>query len=1052
MAGEGAGNVSTNTPNSEHDASKGGGRPDLRRRGFPKAAATPLSLFTEDAPLKAHADYRLAKSGDPAAASRLVRDIVSDEVMAAASQAFGSDAIYAPVVAEERAGHNAIPVAFATLLATGAGATVTTDLLQINRAFHTGAGPMERLSFRPRFVGPVEPAGRYVIVDDTSVMGSTLAELADCIQKSGGEVIGAVLLVNASRSGSLVPENRRPREIEARFGDAVREIFEIDPAALTADEAAYILNFRDADALRNRAASAIRDRDARLRAKGLLGDEQVGIVDNPGSAGAAQEPPEPDAILAPALEAPTPAHNPEMQLPEDFGPGRTGKLLFWIAVAFATFQIVTAFSIPLNRGLVFGVTLLHLAGAGLVLWAAWIVAAASRGGAIVDRLIAFLPMLGSFLILAGFAGGMPSQVLRTVHVGFLSLLGAGMLAQHGAATLRSRVIWWAVGGLAFLAGLYHWEFYIDLVRRSGSLTGADIVVGVVAVVALFVLVWRVLGPAVPIVAGVFLAYTLLGQHLPSPLNHRGYDFEQVVNHMAFGTEGIYGTPTAVSATYIFLFILFGSFMEQAGVIRFFNEIAIGVFGGARGGPGKVCVASSALMGTVSGSGVANVVASGQFTIPLMKRFGFPSAFAGGVEATSSMGGQIMPPVMGAVAFIMAETIGVPYADIVIAAIIPAMLYFAACFWSVHLEAGKRGLHGLPRDELPSVRSELRRNWFLILPLVALVYLLFAGFTPLFAGAVGLALTVVLIVGGAVALGLAHPALRIVYWVGLALLCGWSIWTNVVIVLAVVAMLVGVALFSANGRSVLAGSRAALADGARQALPVGLACALVGVVIGTMTLTGLGTIIGTSLIGIGRDSIFLALVLTMIFSLILGMGIPTIPNYIITSSLAAPILLKLGVPLIVSHMFVFYFGIMADLTPPVALAAFAAAPMAKVSGMKIGVQAVRIALPGFIIPYMAVYDPSLMLQPVEGLQGSGYWLAVVYVVVKATLAMLLWGAAAIGYVMVKLTWWERVLATTAAAFLVLAVPATDEIGFALSLLAVAIHVWRSRSTSPKHRAA
>ena len=211
-----------------------------------------------------------------------------------------------------------------------------------------------------------------------------------------------------------------------------------------------------------------------------------------------------------------------------------------------------------------------------------------------------------------------------------------------------------------------------------------------------------LGPALPIVAGCFLAYCLVGHLLPSPLNHRGYDFAQVVEHMVFGTEGIYGTPTAVSATYIFLFILFGSFMEQAGVIRFFNEISIGMFGGTRGGPGKVCVASSALMGTVSGSGIANVVASGQFTIPLMKRFGFPAAFAGGVEATSSMGGQIMPPVMGAVAFIMAETIGVPYAEIVKAAIIPALLYFAACFWSVHLEAGKRGLHGLPRDELPSV--------------------------------------------------------------------------------------------------------------------------------------------------------------------------------------------------------------------------------------------------------------------------------------------------------------------------------------------------------------
>ena len=269
---------------------------------------------------------------------------------------------------------------------------------------------------------------------------------------------------------------------------------------------------------------------------------------------------------------------------------------------------------------------------------------------------------------------------------------------------------------------------------------------------------------------------------------------------------------------------------------------------------------------------------------------------------------------------------------------------------------------------------------------------------------------------------------------------------------VVGALVAIALFSRDGRSTLEGCRAALADGARQALPVGLACALVGIVIGTMTLTGLGTIVGNSLIGIGRDSIFLALVLTMIFSLILGMGIPTIPNYIITSSLAAPILLKLGVPLIVSHMFVFYFGIMADLTPPVALAAFAAAPMAKESGMKIGVQAVRIALPGFIIPYMAVYDPNLMLQPVEGLEGGGYWLAVAYIVVKATLAMLLWGAAAIGYVFAPLAWWERILAAVAAAFLVLAVPITDEIGFALAALSIGLHVFRARGANQTRGAA
>ncbi len=501
--------------------------------------------------------------------------------------------------------------------------------------------------------------------------------------------------------------------------------------------------------------------------------------------------------------------------------------------------------------------------------------------------------------------------------------------------------------------------------------------------------------------------------------------------MVFGTEGVFGTPTLVSATYIFLFILFGAFMEQAGVIRFFNEISMAAFGRARGGPGKVCVASSALMGTVSGSGVANVVASGQFTIPLMKRFGFTSAFAGGVEATSSMGGQIMPPVMGAVAFIMAETIDVPYAEIAQAAIIPALLYFLACFWSVHLEAGKHGLAGLPRDQLPSFRKEVQQNWFLILPLIVLVYLLFTGFTPLFAGAVGLALTVVLTLGIAIALGLPVAALRVIFWIGLGLLCAVSIWFSVAAVLLIVLALMIWALLTGRGREALIGCRWALADGARQALAVGLACALVGIIIGTMTLTGLGTIIGSAVVSVGENSIVLALILTMIFSLILGMGIPTIPNYIITSSLAAPILLHLGVPLIVSHMFVFYFGIMADLTPPVALAAFAAAPMAKESGLKIAVQAVRIAIPGFLVPYMAVADPALMMQPVPGLEGLPYWLTVAYVSGKAVLAIGLWGIAAFGFLNGKVNWPERLFAAGTAALLVFPTITTDIAGLTLT---------------------
>lgn len=748
--------------------------------------------------------------------------------------------------------------------------------------------------------------------------------------------------------------------------------------------------------------------------------------------------------------APAAPHDPEHGLPATFGEGWKGRLLFWIAVAFSAFQVVTAFGIPLDLRLLPTVpwlTPILLIRAGFVLWLGWILLGIARGRRDSEAILAFLTLFGAFELVALYTGTLPNQVLRTLHVGFLCLTACGLLANADETSPAGRGFWWTVGAGGFAIGLYHWWNYNDLVNRAGELTAADMVVGIAALIVLFLLVWRAMGIALPLVAGAFLAYCLFGSYLPAPYDHRGYSLEQVIEQMAFGTEGLYSTPTAVSATFIFLFILFGAFMERAGVIDFFNDLSMAVFGGKQGGPGKVCVASSALMGTVSGSGVANVVASGQFTIPLMKRSGFNGAFAGGVEATSSMGGQIMPPVMGAVAFIMAETIDVPYSKIVEAAIIPALLYFAACYWAVHLEAGKLGLRGLPKSELPSAREELRRRWYLIAPLLVLVVLLFAGFTPLFAGAVGLALTVALILALAVATGLTMPALRIVFWVGFGLTCAVSMTISIATVLLVVlTLVVWNVLRGATGREVLRSCIEALADGARQALPVGLACALVGIVIGTMTLTGLGTIFGSWLIGIGKNSMFLALVLTMVFSLILGMGIPTIPNYIITSSLAAPILLQLGVPLIVSHMFVFYFGIMADLTPPVALAAFAAAPMAKVSGMKIGVQAVKIALPGFVVPYMAVYDPTLMLQPVAGLSGAAYWLAVAYIVVKATLAMVLWGAAFVGHLARPLALWERALAALAAGLLVAAIPLTDEVGFALAAVMIGQHLWRARAAA------
>ena len=641
-------------------------------------------------------------------------------------------------------------------------------------------------------------------------------------------------------------------------------------------------------------------------------------------------------------------------------------------------------------------------------------------------------------------GTLPSQVQRAMHVGFLLLLGFALLANLRTRTPFGKAFLWTLGIAGFATGLYQWVFYLPLIQRSGFLTPADLAVGTLLIALVFEAARRLMGLPLTIIAGIFLLYCFTGQYLPDPFVHRGYSFDQIVNTFAFGTEGIYGTPIYVSAAYIFIFVVFAAFLERAGMIALFNDFALGLVGGVRGGPAQVCVLSSALMGTISGSGVANVVASGQFTIPLMKRFGFRSAFAGGVEATSSMGGQIMPPVMGAVAFIMAETLNVPYAEIVKAAIIPAALYFGACFWMVYLESGKAGLKGMDKHSLPNPWQAVRQHWPLVLPLATLVYLLFAGYTPIFAGTMGLALTVVLILGMPLAALIGPLAFRIVFWIALGLGAAAFLKFGVNVLALLLAVLVLACLAFKGGRETLILCRDALAEGAKNALPVGIACAIVGIIIGTLTLTGIAsTFIGT-IIDIGRNNMFLSLVLTMLTCLVLGMGIPTIPNYIITSSLAGPALLELGVPLLVSHMFVFYFGIMADLTPPVALAAFAAAPMAKVSGMKIAVQASKLAVAGFLVPFMAVYTPSLMLQDAGPMAAAfGYPVEVAYVLIKTCLAIGLWGMAVVGYLAGPALLWERVVALIAGASLVLALPATDEFGFALAAVLIGQHLWRAR---------
>lgn len=600
--------------------------------------------------------------------------------------------------------------------------------------------------------------------------------------------------------------------------------------------------------------------------------------------------------------------------------------------------------------------------------------------------------------------------LRSVHVGFLLLLGLLMYGRTAGA-IRSPIsridALLALSGFAL--GLYHWVFQQDILLRIGNPNTMDQVVAFIIVTLLGVACKRAVGWQLLITCMIPLAWACFGENLPAPFNHRGYDFEQILNQLFMGTEGIYGTAAYVSATYIFLFILFSAFMEQSGLLTFFNDMAIGLFGRWPGGAGHVCSVSSALMGTVSGSGLANVVASAQFTIPLMKKSGFRPVFAASVEAVSSMGGQIMPPVMGAGAFIMAEMLGVPYSDVAKAAVIPALLYFASLSWMIHLEAKRHSLQGMPKEQCPGVLNALRERWFLLLPLFCLVWLIFSHFTPLFAGTMGLLFTVILILGMPIGRMLYAGWAKVLLWIAIGAASTLFFKFGVSAIFALIAALVIGNLFKPQGRMTLQRTLYSLVAGTKSAVVVGICCAIVGVIDAVFSLTGAGLMLANVVMAVSKHGLFLSLLLTMITCLVLGLGLPTVPSYMICATFAVPVLLQLGVPPLAGHMFIFYFAIMAQLTPPVALAAMAAAPFAKASPTKIGWLSTALAMSGFVVPFAAVYNPALLFL-------NATWIQVVWSLAKVFLVLALLGAAMQGFLIRPLNWSVRMLAVAAAIFL------------------------------------
>ena len=609
--------------------------------------------------------------------------------------------------------------------------------------------------------------------------------------------------------------------------------------------------------------------------------------------------------------------------------------------------------------------------------------------------IAFLGLLAFslFQLYTAIFGVFTAQIQRTVHLGFaLSLIFLLFPANRKKRQKGKLQIAWYDGILALLSvavGAYWPLFFNDLVMSVGRLSTMDFVVGIIAILLVLEATRRAVGLPITIIAVLFLLYGLYGQFMPGFLAHRGLSLERLVQTMFFTTEGILGTPLAVSSTFIFLFLLFGAFLVKTGVGQYFNDLAVSIAGRRIGGPAKVAIFSSALQGTISGSSVANVVTSGSFTIPMMKKLGYKKEFAGAVEAAASTGGQLMPPIMGAAAFLMVEFIGggITYWEIAKAAAIPAVLYFAGIWIMTHFEAKRIGLRGLTKEEMPD-RKEVIKKIYLLLPIIAVIVLLMSGVI------------------------VTHAAL-------------YSI---------LIAIIVG--LINKETRMGPKEFVLALVDGARSALGVAAATAAAGIIVGIVTKTGLGLKMANGLIDLAGGYLIPTLMLTMLAALVLGMGSPTTANYVITSTIAAPAIILLGVPDLSAHLFVFYFGIIADITPPVALAAFAAAGVAGGEPLRTGVNSAKLAIAAFIIPYIFVLSPQLLMIDTT-------WFELVWVIITAFSGMIAIGAGIIGYWFRKLHWAERITAIITGLLLIYPEGVSDITGIITFVALLALQIFWKR---------
>lgn len=672
---------------------------------------------------------------------------------------------------------------------------------------------------------------------------------------------------------------------------------------------------------------------------------------------------------------------------------------------------------------------------------------------------------------AGF-GLLPETTHRGIHLAFVlgliflvfSWNEKGNVAEPHASLWRPLGIaipdWlFAIGGA--VSALYvPWVFH-DLQFRVGNPLPTDWIMGTIMIVVMLEATRRSVGWPLPIIATLLILYALYGRSMPGIFAHPGNNWKSVVNHLYLTSQGIFGVALGVVATYVFHYVLFGVLATRVGLGRFFIDIATALTGRFSGGPAKVSIFGSAMFGMISGSSIANTVTVGSLTIPAMIRIGYSRHFAGAVEAAAATGGQITPPIMGAAAFLMVEYLAVPYQTIILAAIVPAFMHFFGVFCQIHFEAKKHGLRGLPRSELPNARDVIRRDWPTAMPLIVLLIVLFSGFTPYLAAFWGIT--------GCIVIGLTNrnPVIAVAFLAAIAMCVRFEIlteWTGLIPIFAAsIAASAWYVLKDDAGKLRFFDIIDAFVVGAKYAISVGAAAATVGVIIGVVTLTGVGFKLSSIITGAAGDlaslfggwlpysifdvkamTLFFTLVMTAIVCVLLGCGIPTTANYLIMVTIAAPALAMLGVPQLVSHFFVFYYGVLADITPPVALAAYAGASMAGADPFKTGNTAFRLGMAKALVPFVFVYSPAMLLVTKEFT-----WPAFIETTSGCIVGIVMLAVALTGYGLAHMPRWERFWLGAASILVISPSRTATLIGLAMAIPTVwrQIAAWRAEHAAP-----